>query len=100
MFCKVCGSLLMPKEENGKKVLACSCGYKSTEKPTIIEKVVGSKDIEIMEEIETMPLVDARCDKCDHTKAYHWSLQTRASDEPETMFYKCQKCKHTWREYK
>ena len=29
MFCPKCGSLLKPKTEKKKKVLACSCGYSS-----------------------------------------------------------------------
>ena len=26
-------------------------------------------------------------------------FQTRSADEPTTRFYRCQKCKFTWREY-
>ncbi|MDP6459515.1 MAG: transcription factor S, partial [Candidatus Hydrothermarchaeota archaeon] len=28
-----------------------------------------------------------------------WLLQTRKADESETRFYRCTKCKFTWREY-
>jgi DNA-directed RNA polymerase subunit M len=31
--------------------------------------------------------------------AYFWTQQTRGADEPETRFFKCTKCSHTWREY-
>ena len=101
MFCPKCKSLLKPKEEKGKRILACSCGYKSNthQKMEIKEKAAEQKEIEIIEEVETKPLVEAHCEKCGHNKAYFWSLQTRAADEPETRFFKCEKCKHTWREY-
>ncbi|RZD31406.1 MAG: transcription factor S [uncultured DHVE6 group euryarchaeote] len=47
----------------------------------------------------TMATVTAECEKCNHTEAYWWTEQTRSSDEPETQFFRCTKCKHTWREY-
>ncbi len=85
-----------------KKGVACSCGYhnasegiKLTETAKKTEQIVG-----IAEERETLPLCDADCSKCKHTKAYHWEVQTRAGDEPATRFFRCQNCKHTWREYK
>ncbi|MEK6946569.1 MAG: transcription factor S, partial [Nanoarchaeota archaeon] len=34
-----------------------------------------------------------------HKTAYFWLVQTRAGDEPETKFLKCEKCGHTWRDY-
>ena len=39
------------------------------------------------------------CPKCRHKKAYYWTVQTRAGDEAETKFLKCEKCSHTWRDY-
>ncbi|MCK5282973.1 MAG: transcription factor S [Nanoarchaeota archaeon] len=104
MFCPKCGSILMPKREGGKRVLACSCGYKSkeVEKATIKEeKIEKTKEVEIIEHsaIETLPKMDAECPECGHKKAYFWLVQTRASDEPETKFLKCIKCGHTWRDY-
>lgn len=102
IFCPRCGSLLKPKLEKNKRVLGCSCGYTSSGSvpSEIKEKVQATKDIEVIEEVETKPLVEAVCKKCGHKKAYFWSLQTRAGDEPETRFFKCEKCRYTWREYK
>lgn len=103
MFCPKCGSLLMPKKEGNKKILACSCGFKNKDSEagaTIKEVVKTAKGIEVIEEEkEVYPLVEVECPKCKNRKAYFWTVQTRASDEPETKFYKCQKCKHTWRDY-
>ena len=100
MFCPKCSTLLRPRMDKGKKVFGCSCGYTQKAGNTAIsEKGAQHKNIEIVEEMETKPVVDAVCD-CGHNKAYFWSMQTRAADEPETRFFKCVKCKHTWREYK
>lgn len=103
MFCPKCGSILMPKKDGSKKVLACSCGFKSkdTDQATIKEeKIEKTKDVEVIDRnIETLPLMDADCPECGNKKAYFWLVQTRASDEPETKFLRCQKCRHTWRDY-
>ncbi|MBD3204073.1 transcription factor S [Candidatus Woesearchaeota archaeon] len=103
MFCPKCGSLLVPKKENKKKILSCSCGY-TNKKPKNIElKEVmkkPEKDLEpVDEDVEALPLAEAECPKCQHRKAYFWMVQTRASDEAETKFFKCEKCKHIWRDY-
>jgi len=39
------------------------------------------------------------CEKCHNQEGVWWSLQTRSADEPETRFYRCVKCNHTWRDY-
>lgn len=105
MFCPKCGALLVPKKEKAKTVLACKCGYtnkKAEEMGSIKETVVSDeKKIEIVtdEESKTLPMTEAECPKCGHDHAYYWTVQTRASDEPETKFLKCEKCSHTWRDY-
>ncbi|MBS3132348.1 transcription factor S [Candidatus Woesearchaeota archaeon] len=104
MFCPKCGSILLPKKEGSKKLLACSCGYKSTEIDQAKIKEPGAKKgraVEVIEkgELETLPKTGAECPKCGHKTAYYWLVQTRASDEPETKFLKCEKCGHTWRDY-
>ncbi len=84
---------------------ACmSCGYKPKKTPKIqaSEKLQNEEAIAVIKEDadETYPVIDMKCQKCDHKKSYFWTKQTRAADESETKFYKCVKCKHTWREYK
>ncbi len=100
-FCPKCGIMLVIK--NGK--LVCSkCGHdggvsqitvkeKMPDKPKLGAGAVENKN-------EGLPIMEQRCPKCGHMKAYNWSLQTRAGDEGETAFYKCVKCAHTWREYR
>ncbi|MBT3835663.1 transcription factor S [Candidatus Woesearchaeota archaeon] len=102
MFCPKCGSILRPKDKAGKKVLFCSCGF--TKKPeeemaSIKETVKSAKKIEVMDKLDSRPKIKTKCDKCGHKVAYYWTQQTRAADEPETRFFKCEKCEYTWREY-
>ncbi|MGB9675261.1 MAG: RPA12/RPB9/RPC11 RNA polymerase family protein [Candidatus Nanoarchaeia archaeon] len=53
----------------------------------------------LAKEIEsTYPIVDAECPKCGNKTAYWWMQQILSGeDEPETQFFRCTKCKHTWR---
>ena len=92
----------MPKAFKGKKVLACSCGYKQAAKSAEIRETAKKpEEIVVVEEEEPVhPLVEQECPKCKHGKAYTWEIQTRAADEPATKFFQCEKCKHTWREYR
>jgi transcription factor S len=101
MFCPKCGSMLLPKLVREKKVLACSCGYVADKKETgkvFSEKKEDTAKVEVIDnEVSAYPIVDDECPKCKHTKAYYWTQQMRAGDEPETHFFKCVKCAHTWR---
>ncbi|MBT4651227.1 transcription factor S [Candidatus Woesearchaeota archaeon] len=102
MFCPKCKSILRPKEKAGKRILWCSCGHNSEpgeESPELREKIAKTAKIEVMENVETNPRVEADCAKCDNKEAFYWTRQTRGADEPETRFFKCTKCNHTWREY-
>lgn len=102
MFCPKCGSLLKTKQQKNKPTHYCSCGYSSEVKEaTTIKETIDKKDdiIEVVENTEIHPLTDEDCSKCGHNKAYWWTQQTRAGDEADTKFFKCEKCKHTWRDY-
>ncbi|MGM5481119.1 MAG: transcription factor S [Nanobdellota archaeon] len=105
MFCPKCGSLLKTKQQKGKPVKYCSCGYtgKLKEDEAKISEAVEQKnnEIEVVDKnsVAVHPLTDAECPKCGHDKAYYWLKQTRAGDEPETKFFKCEKCDYTWRDY-
>ena len=104
MFCPKCGSVLLPKKEGSKKVLICSCGYKSSnvEKTKLTEVLANKeKEVEVIEKgkLNILPKTKAECDKCGNKEAFFWTMQTRAGDEPETKFLKCTKCEHIWRDY-
>jgi DNA-directed RNA polymerase subunit M len=61
------------------------------------EKGTGIVDEEAEQKV--MPVVEVECPECKNKQAYFWEVQTRAGDEPPTKFFKCTKCKHTWRDY-
>jgi DNA-directed RNA polymerase subunit M len=100
-FCEKCGGMIVVKE--GKAACA-GCGHKLKKKPKIeaSEKLESAESIAVINEeaSNTYPIVDMECPKCKNKKSYFWTLQTRAGDESETKFYKCTKCKHTWRKYR
>jgi len=104
MFCKKCGSILIPKKDNGKTILQCpKCGYKEVAEAVELKeqrKKTETEEIAVInEDFETSSVVEADCPKCGNDNAYFWTQQTRAGDEPETKFYKCTKCRHIWRDY-
>lgn len=104
-FCK-CGSLMVAKEVNKKTVLVCrSCkATLKTYKPLEIEESVKHRPLEsgvviIEKKEETLPKTKAECPKCSNKEAVWWMQQTRSADEAPTLFLRCTKCSHAWREY-
>jgi DNA-directed RNA polymerase subunit M len=93
---------MLPKKKDKKLVYECaSCGKVTAtqSEDAKIKEVVSNANRKIdlvdgSEEEKTLPLTQTECPACKHTKAYYWTIQTRASDEPETKFMKCEKCKH------
>lgn len=102
LFCPKCGAILKAKMNKNKTVKFCGCGFstEAKEEASIKEKVESKQEeIAVMEkEAEIYPVVDSDCPKCGHDKAHYWTKQMRAGDEPETKFFRCEKCKHTWRD--
>jgi len=109
-FCPECSNLLRKKRESGKTYLACKCGYQKEIKAdtdqikkTIQDKkdaldqnlIIVSNDDKISIHLKTTAI----CQKCGHKEAETWQIQTRSADEPSTSFFRCVKCKFTWREY-
>src|SRR3989338_3137205 len=98
MFCPKCGSILTPKREGSKKLLACSCGYKTGNSDMTLQENIPKKkyekDVDIVTkgELETLPKIKQVCPKCGHSEAYYWVVQTRAADEAATRFFRCVKC--------
>ena len=102
-FCPKCEVRL--KKNNSNSVLSCSkCGYsQSGSKETKKYKQDEIKsELNVLDENEgkeTLPTIKIDCGKCGNNEAVWWMLQTRSADEPTTQFYRCIKCKHTWRNY-
>ena len=104
-FCPKC-EVRLKKSDQG---LTCpKCGYvegdsqpsKEEFKEKIKEEEVSEFNVFDEDEgKETLPTIKIDCEKCGHTEAVWWMLQTRSADEPTTQFYRCTKCNHTWRNY-
>jgi transcription factor S len=93
-FCKKCGTIMMMK--NGK-VRCPQCNYlaKGRVDMKIREEIDERETVAVVNEKqgEMNPIVDHKCEKCGHKKAYFWMRQMRAADEAESKFYKCLECK-------
>jgi len=101
LFCPKCGALLVPKKN--KKQISCNCGYvhKEAVNISLSEKINEVKRIEVINEqdkIKVLPITDVECPECKHDKARFWTAQTRAADEAETRFFRCEGCHHVWRD--
>ena len=102
-FCPKCEVKL----KNSGAGLQCSkCGYTEGEEAKPTKKIPAEEEpdfsllaFEGNEGEETNPTVKIDCEKCGHDEAVGWMFQTRSADEPTTRFYRCQKCKYTWRDY-
>jgi transcription factor S len=100
-FCPKCGCVLVEKKKN----FGCPrCNYKAKSKIKIVssESIKTKPKIGVVNDKDTdfFPIINLQCPKCSHKEAYFWTSQTRAGDETETKFFRCTKCKHTWREYR
>lgn len=101
-FCDKCGSLIVPSKEKEKILFICrKCNKLHNPEGIVIseERLQEKNLISIEQEEENLPTTDYKCAKCGNNTAYWWTMQTRSSDEPETRFFRCTKCSHTWREY-
>jgi DNA-directed RNA polymerase subunit M len=106
-FCPECSNLLRKKKEDENEFLACRCGYQeiieTSNSQTTIQKKKEALEknlIIVSEEDKISPhrKVKKTCPKCEYMEAETWQIQIRSSDEPSTHFFKCVKCKYTWRE--
>ena len=101
-FCPKCGAVLIQKIKNSG-CPRCNYSAKGKLKIATTEEIKDkAKEIVVIKKQQggVNPVVNEQCKKCGHEKAYFWTVQTRASDEAETKFFKCIKCDHTWRNYR
>ena len=102
-FCPKCEVKL----KNSDVGLQCpQCNYTEGQKAQPTKKIVNEEEpdfsllaFEGNEGEESLPTVKIDCEKCGYGEAVGWMFQTRSADEPTTRFYRCQKCKYTWRDY-
>ena len=100
-FCPKCGCVLMGEKGN-LKCPRCRYRAKSRVKIEVSENMKKAPEIGVITDKDTdvFPVTNAVCPQCSHKEAYFWTSMTRAGDEAETKFFRCTKCKHTWREYR
>ena len=104
MFCPKCGTILVPVKKEDKIILRCSkCSYETDKPDKSYLKIRPEKEKVVVidkhkEEIKALPTIKIECPKCENKTAEYWMVQTRGADEGTTQFFRCTKCKHTWRE--
>lgn len=100
-FCPKC-EVKLKKGDSG---LQCpKCGYSEGQETKQTKKADEPIEESILafegdEGEESHPTIKIECEKCGNDEAVWWMLQTRSADEPTTQFYRCTKCKYTWRNY-
>ena len=88
---------MLPKDG----IFSCSkCGYEMKKKgnAVVVEKQKEKETVVLEDKVDILPKTRIKCPKCGHNEATWILRQMRGSDEPESRFYTCTKCKHKWRE--
>ncbi|MFH1450393.1 MAG: transcription factor S [archaeon] len=105
-FCPKCGAMMKTREKKGSEDVELVCPkckhVESAEEDSFSTTQPQEKksDIGVLDEKSAgLPETENDCPKCHNRKAYWWIEQTRSADEAPTRFYRCTKCRHTWREY-
>ncbi|AMM53869.1 MULTISPECIES: transcription factor S [Thermococcaceae] len=106
-FCPKCGSIMIPDKKRG--VFVCrKCGYEEPINPEDAKAYRRTEEVKhkpdegvivVEQDFSTLPTAKVTCPKCGYHEAWWWELQTRAGDEPSTIFYKCKRCGYVWRSY-
>lgn len=100
-FCPSC-EVKLKKGDSG---LQCpKCDYVEGKETNQTKKIIQEHESQFNvlaenETVETLPTIKIDCEKCGNDEAVWWMLQTRSADEPTTQFYRCSKCRYTWRNY-
>lgn len=87
LVCRKCGKTIKLKKEK----IAITESVQEAKKGII---VMGKDEV-----VGELPKTKVMCPECEHVEAFWWMQQTRAADEPPTLFYKCCKCGYSWRSY-
>ena len=98
-FCPKCGAIIIQKRT---KFGCPQCNYisKGKVKVAVKEKVNAKEVVAVVKEGtgNIAPVIEWICPKCKNNKAYFWTRQMRSSDEAESKFFECTKCKNCVRE--
>jgi DNA-directed RNA polymerase subunit M/transcription elongation factor TFIIS len=99
MFCKKCGSLLVPKKTSYGKWMACTKGCTQPElnqdsQTLNIKNKDQAKKIEVDDGSNHLAVHDHKCPKCGFDKAELIEISCGYSDEDNVYRMKCGKCGH------
>ncbi len=101
-FCTKCKSMMFPKDGN---YLCKKCGniipIENNAQNFVSKAMIEDREVVVLEgeQISGLPTTSAKCPECGNNTASWWLRQLRSADESETRFFKCTKCRFTWREY-
>eukprot|EP00009_Paramoeba_aestuarina_P008072 CAMPEP_0201523398 /NCGR_PEP_ID=MMETSP0161_2-20130828/19675_1 /ASSEMBLY_ACC=CAM_ASM_000251 /TAXON_ID=180227 /ORGANISM="Neoparamoeba aestuarina, Strain SoJaBio B1-5/56/2" /LENGTH=97 /DNA_ID=CAMNT_0047922503 /DNA_START=198 /DNA_END=491 /DNA_ORIENTATION=- len=95
--------LLVENEINGMRLYCQTCPYvyHIQEELSVKLPLTAKKVDDVLGGEEAWEGVDktaTKCPECSHHEAYYILIQIRSADEPSSVFYKCCKCGHRWRE--
>lgn len=102
MFCPHCKKLMV---SSGGQLKCRKCGHIqeiADNKQMMKTHQRHEKEVTIVDSdkhMTTLPTTSVKCPDCGHNTAEWWLRQLRSADESEVRFFRCTKCKHTWREY-
>ena len=108
-FCPECSNLLRKQRIDSRIFFVCKCGYQEEiindtnriERSIQKKKQALERNLLILsqeDQISVHPKIKKDCPKCDNKEVETWQKQMRSADEPSTHFFRCTKCKNTWRE--
>uniref|UniRef100_A0A7S3GG99 DNA-directed RNA polymerase III subunit RPC10 n=1 Tax=Palpitomonas bilix TaxID=652834 RepID=A0A7S3GG99_9EUKA len=103
-FCPLCANILLVEHHNDELRLFCqTCPFvykmQSSHKSRVVLQKKEVDDVFGGEEAwENADTARTTCPNCGHAEAYFMQIQTRSADEPSTIFYRCCKCHHEWKE--
>jgi DNA-directed RNA polymerase subunit M/transcription elongation factor TFIIS len=97
MFCKTCGTLLIPKSTSYGKWMSCRNGHSQPElnqesKEIVTENLQKGKVIQAHDGINHLAVYDHKCQKCGYDKCELIEKGAWYSDEDNTYQMKCGKC--------
>lgn len=97
MFCKICGSLLIPKKTRYGKWMSCPNGHSQPklnqeEKVLSIKNKDKTKQIEANDGINHLAVHNHICKKCGYNKAELIEIAPFYSDEDSVIKMKCGRC--------
>ncbi|KAI3658412.1 hypothetical protein MP638_007514 [Amoeboaphelidium occidentale] len=100
MFCKICGNLLdYPGNSDFVSCNLCNTTHNCSEYEQIEivthsrPNAFGKKKAVEEEEEQSGAIIEETCTKCGHNQMRFFTMQLRSSDEGQTVFYTCTKCR-------